>query len=182
MSKCKICRAEFTKRSITHKVCSDSCAVELLRKTREEAKLKADRTERVETKKALEKLKTRSDWLKDAQVVFNQYIRERDKLEPCISCSRHHQGQYHAGHYLSTGARPNLRFVENNVHKQCQPCNTHLSGNLINYRINLIQKIGVEAVVQLETDFEPKKYTIDNLKEIIKIYRNKVKMLKSEFH
>ena len=182
MSKCKICRAEFTKRSITHKVCSDSCAVELLRKTREEAKLKADRTERVETKKALERLKTRSDWLKDAQVVFNQYIRERDKLEPCISCSRHHQGQYHAGHYLSTGARPNLRFVENNVHKQCQPCNTHLSGNLINYRINLIQKIGVEAVVQLETDFEPKKYTIDNLKEIIKIYRNKVKMLKSEFH
>ena len=167
---------------MTHKVCSDSCAVELLRKTREEAKLKADRTKRVETKKALEKLKTRSDWLKDAQVVFNQYIRERDKLEPCISCSRHHQGQYHAGHYLSTGARPNLRFVENNVHKQCQPCNTHLSGNLINYRINLIQKIGVEAVVQLETDFEPKKYTIDDLKEIIKIYRNKVKMLKSEFH
>ena len=167
---------------MTHKVCSDSCAVELLRKTREEAKLKADRTERVETKKALERLKTRSDWLKDAQVVFNQYIRERDKLEPCISCSRHHQGQYHAGHYLSTGARPNLRFVENNVHKQCQPCNTHLSGNLINYRINLIQKIGVEAVVQLETDFEPKKYTIDDLKEIIKIYRNKVKMLKSEFH
>ena len=167
---------------MTHKVCSDSCAVELLRKTREEVKLKADRTERVETKKALEKLKTRSDWLKDAQVVFNQYIRERDKLEPCISCSRHHQGQYHAGHYLSTGARPNLRFVENNVHKQCQPCNTHLSGNLINYRINLIQKIDVEAVVQLETDFEPKKYTIDDLKEIIKIYRNKVKMLKSEFH
>jgi len=167
---------------MTHKVCSDSCAVELLRKTREEAKLKADRTERVEAKKALERLKTRSDWLKDAQVVFNQYIRERDKLEPCISCSRHHQGQYHAGHYLSTGARPNLRFVENNVHKQCQPCNTHLSGNLINYRINLIQKIGVEAVVQLETDFEPKKYTIDDLKEIIKIYRNKVKMLKSEFH
>jgi len=182
MSKCKICRAEFTKRSMTHKVCSDSCAVELLRKTREEAKLKADRTERVETKKALERLKTRSDWLKDAQVVFNQYIRERDKAEPCISCQRFHQGQYHAGHFVSVGSRPNLRFDEQNVHRQCAPCNNHLSGNIIHYRMNLIKKLGVEAVVRLETDFEPKKYTIDDLKEIIIIYRKKVKMLKAECH
>jgi hypothetical protein len=44
--------------------------------------------------------------------------------------------------------------------------------------MNLIKKIGTEAVVQLETDFKPKKYTIDELKEIVQIYRKKVKMLK----
>jgi hypothetical protein len=80
---------------------------------------------------------------------------------------------------LSTGARPNLRFDEQNVHKQCQPCNTHLSGNLINYRINLIKKIGLDGVLRLENDFEPKKYLIEELKEIVQIYRKKVKMLKT---
>jgi len=182
MTKCKVCRAEFTKRSMTHKACSPECSLILVNQAKEKEKAKVERLDRVKTKKALESLKTRSDWMKDAQKVFNEFIRERDKADPCISCQRFHQGQYHAGHYLSTGARPNLRFVENNVHKQCQPCNTHLSGNLINYRINLIEKLGVEAVVRLETDFEPKKYTIDDLKEIIIIYRKKVKMLKAECH
>ena len=116
--------------------------------------------------------------MKDAQQVFNEFIRNRDKTEPCISCQRFHQGQYHAGHFVSVGSRPNLRFNEQNVHKQCAPCNNHLSGNIIQYRMNLIKKIGIEAVVQLETDFEPKKYTIDELKEIVQIYRKKVKMLK----
>lgn len=178
MTKCKICRSEFTKRSISHKTCNPECAITLVNQAKAKEKAKIDRLDRVETKKALDRLKSRSDWLKDAQKVFNEFIRERDRAEFCISCQRHHAGQYHAGHYLSTGARPNLRFDEQNVHKQCQPCNTHLSGNLINYRINLIKKIGLDEVLRLETDFEPKKYTIDDLKEIIQNYRKKVKMLK----
>jgi len=179
MTKCKICRSEFAKQSISHKTCSPECAISLVNQVKAKEKAKIDRLDRVETKKALDRLKSRSDWLKDAQKVFNEFIRERDRLEFCISCQRHHTGQYHAGHYLSTGARPNLRFDEQNVHKQCQPCNTHLSGNLINYRINLIKKIGLDEVLRLETDFEPKKYTIDDLKEIIQNYRKKVKMLKT---
>ena len=178
MIKCKICKSEFVRRTLSHKTCSLECALTWLHQSKAKTKAKVDRLDRIETKKALEKLKTRSDWIKDVQVVFNQYIRLRDQFEPCISCLRHHQGQYHAGHYLSTGARPNLRFDEQNVHKQCQPCNTHLSGNLINYRINLIKKIGLDGVLRLEKDFEPKKYTIDEHKEIVQIYRKKVKMLK----
>jgi len=182
MTKCKVCRAKFTKRSMTHKACSPECSLILVNQAKKKEKAKVERLDRVKTKKALESLKTRSDWMKDAQKVFNEFIRERDKAEPCISCQRFHQGQYHAGHFVSVGSRPNLRFDEQNVHRQCAPCNNHLSGNIIHYRMNLIKKLGVEAVVRLETDFEPKKYTIDDLKEIIKIYRNKVKMLKSEFH
>ena len=30
-----------------------------------------------------------SHWTKKAQVAFNAYIRERDILEPCISCGKH---------------------------------------------------------------------------------------------
>ena len=163
---------------MTHKACSPECSLIFVNQAKEKEKSKVDRLDRVKTKKALESLKTRSDWMKDAQQVFNEFIRNRDKTEPCISCQRFHQGQYHAGHFVSVGSRPNLRFNEQNVHKQCAPCNNHLSGNIIQYRMNLIKKIGTEAVVQLETDFKPKKYTIDELKEIVQIYRKKVKMLK----
>ena len=38
------------------------------------------------------------------------------------------------------GAMPSLRFNTHNVHKQCSACNNHLSGNMIEYRINLIAK------------------------------------------
>ena len=179
MTKCKVCKSEFVRRTMSHKTCSLECALTWLHQVKVKEKSKVDRLDRVKTKKTLESLKTRSNWMKDAQQVFNEFIRNRDKTEPCISCQRFHQGQYHAGHFVSVGSRPNLRFNEQNVHKQCAPCNNHLSGNIIQYRMNLIKKIGIEAVVQLETDFEPKKYTIDELKEIVQIYRKKVKMLKT---
>jgi len=131
--------------------------------------------QRAETKKKKESIKTRAQWLKDAQCWFNRYIRLRDKGDPCISCGRHHQGQYHAGHYLSVGANPELRFIEINNHKQCAPCNNHLSGNIANYRPSLIRKIGLEKVEWLEGPHEPAKHTIDDCKKIIKTYKQKCK-------
>ena len=104
----------------------------------------------------------------------------RDKDEPCISCGRHHQGQYHAGHFRTTAAAPQLRFHEDNVHKQCSVCNNHLSGNLLEYRKRLIQKIGAERVEQLENDSTIKRWTIEELQEIKKVYKNKCKELESE--
>lgn len=116
----------------------------------------------------------RSYQLKQAQAAFNAYIRARDKQEPCISCGRNHAGQYHAGHYRTVGANPELRFEELNCHKQCAPCNNHLSGNIVNYRINLIEKIGLASVEWLEGPHDPKKYTIEEIKEIRRIYKGKL--------
>ena len=146
-----------------------------VRKQRE----KANQSYRRETKERRDKLKSRSQWLSEAQAAFNKFIRERDKDEPCISCQRFHNGQYHAGHYRSIGACPELRFEEMNVHKQCAPCNNHLSGNAIDYRINLVKKIGVENVEWLEGNHELQKLTIDEIKEIKTKYKNKLKELKS---
>ena len=141
------------------------------------AKKKREKIEKAADRQKRESLKSRSQWLKEAQTAFNAYIRARDEKEPCISCGRHHEGQYHAGHYLSTGARPELRFEPLNVHKQCQPCNTHLHGNLILYRVNLIKKIGIEKVEWLEGPHEPKHYSIDDLKQLIAKYREQTKEL-----
>jgi hypothetical protein len=113
--------------------------------------------------------------MKEAQQAFNAWVRARDAKEPCISCGRHHQGQYHAGHYRTTKACPELRFEPDNCWKQCSPCNTHLSGNILEYRKKLIAKLGLERVEWLEGPHEPKRYRIEDLKEIRDTYRLKLK-------
>ncbi|MEF3019469.1 recombination protein NinG, partial [Pseudomonas aeruginosa] len=69
----------------------------------------ADR-ERREIKVRKARLKSRADHLREAQQAFNEFIRLRDAYQPCISCGRHHDGQYHAGHYRTVAASPELRF------------------------------------------------------------------------
>ena len=168
---CKQCRKKFEPSRPMQAVCSPACAVNLAQKKRE-------KVERSEIRRRKEAAKTRSELLKEAQAAFNAYIRERDAYLPCISCGRHHAGQYHAGHYLSTGARPELRFDESNVHKQCQPCNTHLHGNLVLYRAALIEKVGMARVEWLEVPHEQKKYTHDELRKIKGEYKAKAKSIK----
>jgi len=126
-------------------------------------------------KEKLEAIKPKADYLKEAQREFNKWIRLRDEKLPCISCQRFHTGQYHAGHLRSIGSAPHLRFNESNVHKQCSACNNHLSGNALNYRRNLISKIGLEAVEALESDQTPKYYTIDDIKAIKIKYKELIK-------
>ena len=176
--KCKVCEIEFIPKNSLQKVCSPKCALDLTRQNSQKAQERAEKKKQRERKA---KLKSRSEWLKEAQSVFNKFIRLRDKDQPCISCGRYHQGQYHAGHYRSVGACPELRFCELNVHKQCAPCNDHKSGNIIEYRINLVNKIGADKIEWLERqDHEPKKYTIEDCKAIIKYYKAKIKELEGE--
>jgi len=130
--------------------------------------LKQARAEKAERK---EKLKDRKWYLKKAQQVFNKWIRNRDENESCISCTTRTAKQWDAGHYRTTAAAGQLRFNEDGCNKQCIPCNHHKSGNVGEYRIGLIQKIGLERVEALENNNEVKKWTIDELKEIIEKYK-----------
>lgn len=127
-----------------------------------------------------EALKSRREWLNEAQLVFNAFIRERDKDLACVSCGRFHQGQWHAGHFYSVAARSNLRFTEDNVHKQCQPCNTEKSGNALEYRVRLIQRIGAARVEALEVATEVVKWSIEDAKRIKAEYKAKLKELTNE--
>ncbi|MEN2908551.1 hypothetical protein EFIBHEMM_01788 [Mannheimia haemolytica] len=139
---------------------------------------KSAKIDRLEQRKRLEKLKSRRDFEKDLQKIFNKFIRLRDKDLPCISCGRYHQGKYDAGHYKTVGGNPELRFNEDNCHSQCVPCNRHLHGNIVNYRVNLIEKIGLERVEFLERkDHPPLKLTIEQIKDLIKVYKAKCKEL-----
>jgi len=148
------------------KAATIECSLKLAKAATAKKERKALSEARKQTRADKARIKTRQQWLKETQIAFNAYIRERDILLPCISCQRHHSGQYHAGHYFSVGSSPALRFNTLNCHKQCQPCNNHLSGNHIAYRLRLEEKIGKANIDWLEGPHEPKKYTIDELKEI----------------
>ena len=177
MKICK-CGAEFVQYTTLMNKCA-KCLADNAKKKREEDNKIFSRDDVRKARKQLKKLSDsdRSVMTRRAQTAFNAYIRKRDEKEACISCGRHHQGQYHAGHYRSVGSSPENRYNELNVHKQCSACNNHLSGNLIPYRVNLIDKIGLDAVEFIENSSKAKKYTVEELKEIEQEYKRKLKEL-----
>jgi Bacteriophage Lambda NinG protein. len=160
--------------------CSLDCAALIAIAAGAARKAKLQKVDRAVTKVKREALKTRQDWLKEAQAAFNAFIRERDAAQPCISCGRFHDGSYDAGHYRSVGAQPALRFDETNCHKQCVPCNQHKGGNVVEYRLRLLGKIGPEAVALLEIEHEPAKYTIEDAQRIKSVYKAKLKSMKEQ--
>lgn len=169
---CKSCGIKFVPVRPLQAVCCVPCAWQYA------AQQAAKKDARL-TREAKARLKTRAQWLAETQAVFNKFIRLRDAGQPCISCGRHHQGQWHAGHYRSTKAAPELRFEELNINLQCQPCNTHLSGNIVEYRKNLIGRIGIEKVEWLEGKHDPKHYDIEALKAIKAHYKELCKQLEA---
>lgn len=107
--------------------------------------------------------------LKKTEKVFNAYIRKRDEGLPCISCGKNICDQ--AGHYFPVKGHSGLRFEEYNVHGQCSYCNLFLHGNQAHYRQGLVEKIGEQAVKELESKSRAiHKWTKADLENIIKKY------------
>lgn len=175
---CKVCRQKYLTTKPLQQVCGLDCAVIHSQNTKAKQQAKEATRNRVELRKAKERAKTRGDWAKESQTAFNAYIRARDNKAglPCISCNSR-TGKQNAGHYRSVGSCPELRYEETQVWLQCEKCNSYLSGNLINYRINLIKRIGIERVEWIEGKHEPQKYTILDLKAIKAEYKLKLKEL-----
>jgi hypothetical protein len=126
-------------------------------------------------------LETVQDIVKAAQIVFNKYIRERDKNETCISCGKPiRKGNVDAGHLWSAGGHSNLRFNEFNVNAQCsRPCNKDKSGDINNYRLGFIKRYGEDKLSELDSIAHiERKFTKDELKEIIKKYKDLVRDMK----
>jgi hypothetical protein len=70
------------------------------------------------------------------------------------------------------GGHKSVTFDEDNVHAQCVTCNQFKHGNLLNYREGLLKRIGEAKLDDLsQRANETRKYTNDELKEIIKTYK-----------
>jgi len=157
------------------RACSPACALELAKADRERKAVKAAKEDRKMTRAKLAAIKPRAKLLAEAQAAVNRYVRLRDAGLPCIACQRPITGQVHASHYRSTAAAPELRFDLDNIHAGDAQCNTYLSGNLINYRIGLLARIGKERLEALEGPHSPRKWTRE---ELIQIKAKFVRMAK----
>ncbi|MEP9172160.1 recombination protein NinG [Enterobacter hormaechei] len=173
---CPICSTEYIPRSSLQKVCHNyKCAIAFNKQrdaeiaTREQRK--RDKEARAKWRDRKAEVKPLKHWEDLTQRVVNDYIRERDRGLPCISCGTWTTVQWEAGHFRSRGKASHLRFHEDNIHAQCHHCNVHLSGNQQQYRINLIAKIGAERVESLEKNNTPHRYTREELDAIRKRYR-----------
>ena len=175
--RCKSCGKIFKPKYFLNKYCNDDiCQNLMIKEALKKSKAKKVKEWNKEKKVRKEALKTLSDYKKELQVIFNKFIRLRDKGLNCISCNKPAKKE-NAGHYRSVGGNPELRFEELNNNLQCEYCNTYLHGNLIDYRINLIKKIGIEKVEWLEGKHDPKHYTIEQIKGLKVMYRLKIKQL-----
>ncbi len=161
------------------------------------AQRKARTEYRRETRRMREAIMGRGEWVKKVQKdAFNPYIRERDRNERCITCDRTNEevagtdgwkpgGLWDCGHYLSVGSHPNLRFIPDNAHKQCKSCNggsKHyaLKGRSVkeSYDVNIVERIGQAAVDALKADNDPRKYTIEELKQLYAHFTGLTRALK----
>lgn len=185
---CPICSTEYTPRSSLQKVCHNyKCAIAFNKQRDAEIaareQRKREREQSADLKQRREALKTRAEWEREAQAAFNRYIRMRDMNQECIS----HPGKLisnsnyitgsavDASHYRSRGAASHLRFNVFNVHAACTRCNRQLSGNAVEYRIRLIERIGLERVERLESDNEPRKFDIDYLRRVKSIFTRRAR-------
>lgn len=169
LKRCKQCKLPFRPFNTLQQVCGPVCAIaQAKEKQAKEYKQETNRLKREYYDNDIKHWKTK------AQRECNRYILLRDSFYGCISCGTHTAGQYHAGHYRTRKANPEIKLCEWNIHKQCAQCNLFESGNIGNYRINLVKKIGAEMVESIEGHHQSYKYTLDDYKDIFDYYREKI--------
>lgn len=180
---CKVCGTLFHPVSTMHTVCSPPCGIKLgkgFSKQRRESTLR----EAKQTRERRAALKTIPDLIKEADRAFAAYIRLRDRLAgyACISSGKPLDwtgNKVDAGHYRSRGAASHLRYHRDNAHAQSKLDNQWKAGNVVEYRIRLIDRIGLERVEALERDNTPVKWTKEMLLEVIATFKREFKELEA---
>ncbi|MGI4938055.1 MAG: recombination protein NinG [Janthinobacterium lividum] len=184
MRSCKVCSKRFLQvafNSLLPVWCSLECGAVLGLRLTEKNKLKAARTDRAQTRKQLEALKSIPTLKAEAQTACNAFIRYRDRNQPCICCNGMpltngalSGGSWDACHWKGRGSHDHLRYNEDNIHRGLKNCNTYGHKD---YRGGLIARIGLARVEALESDQTIVKWTPDMLRSIRDGFKAKLKAL-----
>lgn len=181
--KCHVCKCAYTPVRSMSKVCSVPCSLAWAKRLAEQ---KADRAKKDERKSLVErkaKLKTRGEWIREAQAVVNKVARLRDILagRGCISCGARPDdrfgGSVDAGHFRSVGSAPHMRFYLPNIHLQCKRCNRDLGSNTVEYRKGLVERITIERVEEIESMQWTAKWSVEYLQRLKKVMNRKARRL-----
>lgn len=168
-----MCPKEFVPRSSLASVCSQRCAMRLL-KAKAKEKAEKERAEREDTKKRKDALVRLSDLEEQCRKIVQKIARIRDRNDGCISChvGPEYGGIWHGSHFRPAGNNAAVQFHLWNIHKACEQCNFFKGGNIDAYRPRLVEKIGADRVAWLASQNHTVKYTREYL------YRFKAVMAK----
>lgn len=179
---CCHCGKEFTPRyTTTQKACSLRCAGSYAKKER----LAKEKREREQDRAKREEGKSVRKLMAEADTAFMAWTRERDYQAGflCISSGKPLDwsgNQVDAGHYRSRGAASHLRYDPDNCHAQSKYENRYRAGNAVEYRIRLIDRIGLERVLALENNNTPHHWTRDELRQKRDFYKAEVKRMRAQ--
>lgn len=183
------CTNKFMPYNSIQSWCSPSCGLsiankKLAHKERKKvaAQKKIEKIERQLFQKRKRDIKPVSWFHKKARDACNPYIRFRDRFDNCISCNKPlaFEEKYDAGHWKTQGGHKWIAYDEVNINGQCVSCNQHQSGNEAAQRPNLVAKWGIDEVERLEQsgkNLGDKSYTREELLDIEKHYKKKLKEL-----
>lgn len=146
-----------------------------------------DRRELEQAEKQRKTRKSLGALKEQTQIIFNRYIRLRDKFKPCISENIAWKEDFQAGHCFPVGKFDGLRFDFDNVHGQSVQGNIHKQGNQSEYLINLSNRIGQErrdALIKKAGAYKKNgyKFTREELLQIQKDCKNKIKDLENDVY
>lgn len=141
-------------------------------------KKKVEKEKKVQDKKTKIEARTKSYYEKQLQSLINEIVRLIDSENGCISCdhgwSTNWTRQKHAGHRLSVGSSPTLRYNLLNIHVQCSICNNWKSGNEREYDIGIKNHLGkdvLDTIMSLKSKYKSLNLSIVDLQEYIKTAR-----------
>ena len=191
VKRCKHCRARFPDAKpweVIHANCIEPYAVKAaakIERTNGKKHRAALAAGRAADKQKREDDQTIYQLIALAQTAFNGFIRARDAGQPCICCGRPFEinkpgGSVDAGHWLSRGGSPQLRFDEANCHAQRKDCNRPGGAERFAFRSGVLARIGAEEVARLEGPHPIHKWTKPELREIKTKYAALTKQLKRE--
>lgn len=173
MPRCKHCKEKFEAIHFNQKYCTEDECMKVWVEKAKQVQWKAKK------RRMKEELRTTSDYVKEAQKWVNKFVRLRDKDKNCISCNQPLIGKFDAGHFFPA-TKASTRFDVRNISGQCVFCNRHKHGNLYQYHIRLLTKIGLKEFDDLERQSKKmKKWEKDELKDIIKLYKQKCKEIEN---
>jgi len=187
--KCRNCKDRKPRESMVKvplgAFCDYSCASEYgIKKSRDTREKQAKKKQRAEKKQFKD-----NDLPHQIQLTrfrCNEMVRWLDRGLSCISCSKPWADNFHAGHFLSVGAHPEIRFDPRNIHGQCPGCNIGSErrkafGRTVanDYRVNLIARHGEGLMEWLDGPHPVAKLKCHDLQEMRKVFCAETKRLKA---
>jgi len=131
---------------------------------------------------AKRKPKTIAHLVDDAAVLLQKLVRMKAADEYgyaiCVCCGkREHWKLMDGGHFISRKWIA-TKIMEESINPSCKRCNGFLHGNLVPFTLYMIEFYGKDFVEELQIKKnEIKKYTRDEIAEITKDFKERIKEL-----